>query len=276
MLTANLNNIRVYAEECHDRKADYRCPECGEKVILAKGSVKISHFKHEAHAACEYAGETADHLRAKAWLYRNLKRRPDIEIVEAECSRFEGIRPDVAFKCQGKWFGVEIQHSGISKEEIAERTARYQKLGVYILWIATEKTYKKIFQIRHDKYPEIKLSLQNRCFIELHKALIVFTGNRLLAFTFNPAIREREIWDDGPTDEFYTVELKTTFVPRYMCRVYIDDLVEIIRKTRITSPEFTTLDFSHWRGHITHILVVCPRDGWDDFEYFDEFYGDSA
>lgn len=272
MLTANLGNIRVYAEECHDRKVDYRCPECGEKVILAKGSVKIPHFKHEAHTACEYSGETMEHLRVKAWLYRNLKRRPDIEVVEAECSRFKGIRPDVAFKLQGKWVGFEIQRSGISKEEIIDRCEKYARNNVYILWVATEKLYKKIYDTKNDIIPEVKLSQQARLFYKLHDAIVMFTGHSLMAFTFRNAAREREAYNyyEGYTGETYWEELKTVFVPRYCCRVYITD--------------FKIKEYGYFKTHspyeevnwLANVIKISPENGWDDFEYFDEFYGDSA
>lgn len=201
MLTANLNNSRVYADECTDRKADYRCPECGERVILARGSVKIPHFKHEAHTACEYSGETMEHLRAKAWLYRTLKRNPDIEYVEAECSRFEGIRPDVAFKHRRakSWIGIEIQHSSISIEEIWERCHRYQKQKVAILWIASEKTFKKINEAEN---LEVRLSNQTLAFYELHRSLFVFTGEKILAFQLDPVYRVRQNYNYY-TDEYY-------------------------------------------------------------------------
>lgn len=259
MITARLNNVRVYAEECSDRSLDYRCPGCGERVVLARGSVKIPHFKHQAHTACEYSGETLDHLRAKAWLYKNLKNSPYVEEVEAECSRFEGIRPDVAFKRSDdhSWVGIEIQHSGISYDEIIDRCIKYKNNGVHILWIATEKLYKKIIGCYYDESFEIRLSHQSRTFIKLHGALTVFTGNGLMAFTFKNVVRTREGYNyyDGYTGETWTETLSTVFTPRFNALVFVDSF-------NLRYPN--------------HIVSVWPRDGWDDFEYFDEFYGGNA
>lgn len=252
MLTSNLNGVRVYAEECFDRKADYRCPECGEHMILAKGSCKIPHFKHEAHTACEYSGETMDHLRAKAWIYKNLKRRPDVEIVEAECTRFEGIRPDVAFLKNGKWIGFEIQHSGITAAEIKDRIDKYEESGVWYLWVATQKTYEKFKEVIFDIEPEVKLSKQNVYFHHIHGSLVCFTGNSLVAFMLENAVREREGYNyyDGFTGETWEETLKTVFVPTAFCRVYIKD--------------FNTKLYRFYK----YSVRISPTEGWDDFDFF--------
>lgn len=251
MITSMLNGVRVYADECSDRSADYRCPECGEHLILAKGSCRISHFKHEAHTACEYSGETIDHLKAKAWLYKNLKRRPDVEIVEAECTRFNGIRPDVAFLFKGKWIGFEIQHSGISQDEIVDRLNKYRENNVYCLWVATQKTYNKLKKCDF-VLPEVRLSKQDRVFIQLHGCLVVFSGNSLVAFRFENATREREEYSyyQGFTGKTYTEELKTVFMPTMFCHVYIDD-------------------FSASEVNRYPVAVRIKSKNWDDFDFFE-------
>ena len=265
MLTANLNESRVYADECVDRKADYRCPECGERLILARGSVKIPHFKHEAHTACEYSGETMDHLRAKAWLYRTLKRNPFVECVEAECSRWEGIRPDVAFCINGHWTGIEVQHSGISEEEIKERCYLYDRNDVHIMWCATEKLYNKICES-----DEVRLSAQARLFFGLHGSLFIFTGESLLAFTFRNVVRTREGYNyyDGYTGEFWEETLKTVFTPQYVAQVFLED------------ERITDLQHHHAEIHLhprfdafytvvlANLIGFTPRQKWDDWEYW--------
>ena len=255
MLTSNLNGVRVYAEECFDRKADYRCPGCGEHVILAKGSYKIPHFKHEAHTACEYSGETMDHLKAKAWLYKNLKRRPDVEIVEAECTRFDGIRPDVAFLYKGNWIGFEIQHSGISVEEIKCRMNKYKNNNVFCLWIATQKTFDKIKEVSFDIDPEVKLSKQNIYFGWLHGCLVCFTGDSLMAFRFRNITRT---YEGNDYYEDRTVTLKTVFEPSYFSRIYIDNI-----DTKYMIPGCDS-------------AVRLSKIKWDDFDFFGAIGGSYA
>ena len=259
LITANLNNIRVYADYCTDRSLDYHCPECGERVLLAKGSIKIAHFKHQAHTACEYSGETMEHLRAKAWIYKALKQSPDIAEVEAECSRFEGIRPDVAFrrKNSSEWIGIEIQHSGISKSELSDRCLKYRANGVHILWIATEKLYKKIVESYYNDTYEVKLSNQSQIFMGLHNALLVFSGDSLMAFKFKNVVRVREEYSyyDGFTGNYTEETLKTVFRPVWVARIFEQSFI---------------MTYPH------HIIQIKPVYGWDDFAFFDEFYGGAA
>lgn len=262
-LTAIAEGKVYYAPWTDNRKLDFRCPECKASMILKKGSIKYPHFAHEAHSVCEISGETLEHLKAKTFMYIGLRNNPGVEIVEAECMRFEGIRPDIAFKPYGmkRWIGFEFQRSGISIDDIYDRCCRYEKAGVYLLWVTTEQMYKKIIRTAQMENPEVKLSKAAQTFIKLHGALVTFSGDGLVAFTFNNAIREREIYSyyDGPTGEFYTETLKSTFVPRLYKKLYASDL----------ATEETSFVFD---GHLEYFgcLIQIVRKNYDDFDYYGE------
>ena len=265
-LTAIAEGKVYYAPWTDNRKLDFRCPGCGASMILKKGSIKYPHFAHEAHSVCEISGETLEHLKAKTFMYMGLKNNPGVEIVEAECMRFEGIRPDIAFKPYGmkRWIGFEFQRSGISTEDIWDRCFRYEKAGVYLLWVTTEQMYKKIIKSADMDYPEVRLSEAAKLFMKLHGALVTFSGDGLVAFTFNYAKREREFYSyDGPTGEFYTETLKSTFVPRYYKKLNAIDL-----QTKVS-------DHLMEPGNIESFvqlgcLIQIARRNWDDFDYFSE------
>lgn len=268
-LTAIADGQKYIATECFDRALDYRCPVCNAPMILKRGTRKHPHFAHEAHSACEVSGETLEHLKAKAFMYKGLKNNPAVECVDAECTRFEGIRPDIAFKPYGmkRWIGIELQRSGISELEILQRSHRYEEAGVYLLWVTTEKMYKKILAVVSDEFPEISLSAQARMFITLHDALVVFTGDDLMAFRFENATREREGYNyyDGPTGEFWTETLKTRFVPVSYKHITAGDLMTAPRFFRVNG-KFMSI----------HSLIQIKRRLYDDFEYFEEFEGGAA
>lgn len=225
MLSAKVNESRVVSLECKDRNLDYRCPMCGEKVILKKGKVKIAHFAHEAHSACEASGETLEHLKAKAWIYQNAKKDRYVDIVEAECSRFEGIRPDVAIKLKGSiWIGFEVQRSGISEDDIRRRNRIYAHHGILVLWIATESVYKNILKHAWKPKPEVRLSAQCRLFNTLHENLVTFSGDSLLGFSFQTISRLREEYEYGePSGSFYYEDLKTIFQPTHYKELHSKD-----------------------------------------------------
>lgn len=225
MLTARLDDKIVNALEMDDRKALYICPTCGDPVILAKGKIKIHHFRHQEHAACIRTGETLDHLKTKADIYTKLKANPDIEIVEAECTRFEGIRPDIAFKHKKyrRWVGVEIQQSPISRDDIIDRCLRYQNNEVVIMWVLPESVYTKI--TNNDEL-EFRFTEWQKDLMYLHNGLFIFSGDFMVFMTFKNAIRTRQLYNAN-TGEYYgekDEELKSTFWARTINKVFFEDL----------------------------------------------------
>lgn len=199
MLKALVNDKAVISLDCIDRSLDYRCPGCGERVILKRGTKKVSHFAHEAHSACLFgAGETFEHLKAKAWLYQTMKKDPRCEEVDAECTRWPGIRPDVAYKLKSLscWVGVEFQKSQISEDEIRARNIRYKNNGVILLWCVTEDAFWKISPRDADIFDEIRISDQIISFIFHHGGVFGFIGNDIAFCEYCRVFREgREFYN---------------------------------------------------------------------------------
>ena len=59
-----------------ERDVLYKCPGCGARVHLHKGTLKIAHFAHAAEQAlCGFgAYESEDHLRAKDIMQQRFER----------------------------------------------------------------------------------------------------------------------------------------------------------------------------------------------------------
>lgn len=135
MLTAKLGNNRVFASQVDDRKALYICPVCKEAVVLKKGKIKIHHFAHKRDSECDWENETQAHMKAKLDFFnyfKNLGCESDIEVV------FPNSRADVYAESNNQKMIIEIQHSNLSKSDIADRTANYYREipDVAVNWIS--------------------------------------------------------------------------------------------------------------------------------------------
>lgn len=204
MLKALIGDEAVISLDCTNKTLEYRCPECGERVILKRGTKKVPHFAHEAHAACLNSGESIHHIRAKAWLFDHLRKDDRVEEVDAECTRWPGIRPDVAYKLKNRdfWVGVEFQRSGISDLDIVDRCSRYKENGVYIMWCVTEDVFHKVSPRDACKFDEVKVNDQIKAFIKCHDGLFGFTGDGIAICEYHWIYRERQNYNYY-TGEYY-------------------------------------------------------------------------
>jgi hypothetical protein len=255
-LTAICNDIRLLAMDCDNRSLDYRCPGCGAKMILVKGVQKCDHFRHEKNSDCKWgAGETCFHLEAKQWLYKKLINHPSVEQVELECTRFDGIRPDIAFKCaQRPWIGIEFQHSNISDLEIMHRCRKYSENGVYVLWVVTQDVLEKVFgcELRNHKLnKEKRIPKYVRSFRILHNFVFGFTGSEIVACQYEPVFR----FDDysGSWNE-----LKTILECKDFRVVHIEDL----RRKRMDTEHGTLRDY-----HKPCLTIDDPIKEKDNFKF---------
>lgn len=138
MLTAvqKGNNRKIRAADAARIDAPFVCPECKTEVVLRKGTIKTHHFAHKPPVLCEYGtGESEDHRRCKNEIYGYLACRKDL-VVEME-KGLEGVRPDIYIEsiASGKRYAIEVQLSNLTIEKIAHRTAVYDQLGIYVLWL---------------------------------------------------------------------------------------------------------------------------------------------
>ncbi len=114
------------------------CPECGDEVILRKGSIREHHFAHRPPVNCAYGeGESELHLRAKREIYQSLVNYEACAKCEIERA-LRGVRPDVSLRIRGTPVAIEIQRSTIDVRMIRQRTESYTKLGIFLLWMIPE------------------------------------------------------------------------------------------------------------------------------------------
>jgi competence protein CoiA len=146
---------RCIAWETEKDESPFFCPKCGADVLLKKGKKKIHHFAHVPPFNCIYGqGESELHLKAKKDIYLALKDYKDCSKCEIE-RHLDGVRPDISLMIRDKYVAIEIQKSNIDIETIIQRTMRYKKLGIYLLWIipfnkpkqSTQEGYEDITHI---------------------------------------------------------------------------------------------------------------------------------
>jgi hypothetical protein len=92
------------------------CPGCGQYVVAKRGEIVCHHFAHEGGVDCDpwAEHETAWHLGWKGFA--------SVNNVEKNVATH---RADIVLE---DGTVVELQHSGISPEEIREREAVYEKM----------------------------------------------------------------------------------------------------------------------------------------------------
>ena len=138
MLVALAEGTRVTASAAQ-RGGEFRCPYCGKELILKKGQVVIHHFAHKPPIVCDWArGETLAHLEAKRAVHAALTARGVRAELEYSVETLPGDRrADVmAWSPGGRMIAIELQHTSISAEEIAERAFAYARAGAAQIWIS--------------------------------------------------------------------------------------------------------------------------------------------
>jgi competence CoiA-like predicted nuclease len=121
------------------RGAAYHCPNCSKPLVLKKGRVVIHHFAHKPPILCDWArGETLAHLEAKRLVHAALTARGVRAELEYSLETLPGDRrADVmAWSPKGQMIAIELQHTSISAELIAERAFAYARAGAAQIWIS--------------------------------------------------------------------------------------------------------------------------------------------
>jgi len=130
-LTGEIVNA-YFASKAH---GPFKCPDCGDEVILKTGRRTVNHFAHVNPLACLYAeNESEEHRRCKMEIYLALQKESHVRNVALECPLGTN-RPDVSATINGVPVAIEIQISSLSLETITRRTIEYARKGIYILWL---------------------------------------------------------------------------------------------------------------------------------------------
>lgn len=137
MLKAHNENGRWVLAKNAVRGRAYFCPVCRERLAIIRDSKhKTDHFRHHPDSTCSYgANETSEHAEKKYTIYADLQSELGEQNVRMEYRLPDGQRPDIYFEQEGQGVAVEIQHSLISADDLADRTASYSNKGIASLWM---------------------------------------------------------------------------------------------------------------------------------------------
>jgi hypothetical protein len=138
MLVALIEGNRITAAAAQ-RGGVFVCPSCNKALVLKKGRVVVHHFAHKPPILCDWArGETLAHLEAKRVVHEALMARGVRAELEFSVETLPGDRrADVmAWSPKGQMIAIELQHTSISAEEIAERAFAYARAGAAQMWIS--------------------------------------------------------------------------------------------------------------------------------------------
>ncbi|MBP3041523.1 competence protein CoiA [Bacillaceae bacterium Marseille-Q3522] len=145
-----------------ERKENFYCPVCREKVLLKAGSQKIAHFSHLPNKSCtDYMeAESQYHLSGKLQLYEWLEKLRLQPVLEPYYQNIKQ-RPDIGFANR---FVIEYQCSSIPQQLFTKRTMQYKNHHYHPLWILGEKNIRRKGSIK------VSLSKFHYFFLRKNKA----------------------------------------------------------------------------------------------------------
>ena len=131
-----------------DKSESYTCGYCGEVVIhhKSKSQVRIGHFKHKNSNCPNNVIESTDHILTKKGIKDYLVRKYSraFQIIEMEkwiCNN--SIRPDIYIEStRGRRIAIEVQASQLTIDQIINRTKKYTRNNIHVLWVLVWKKSK--------------------------------------------------------------------------------------------------------------------------------------
>lgn len=151
MLMAKHNGQFINAVDARPG-GSYRCPECGESLILKRGHSKIAHFAHRANDHCTlHDGESYEHLLGKQQIFEWARKKgwhPEIEVYLPQLEQ----RADILLKLPDQQIAIEFQCSPLSLTALHKRTQGYQGIGIKCYWFLGSPYMKKVRQRQTQKF----------------------------------------------------------------------------------------------------------------------------
>ncbi|MDR2592983.1 MAG: hypothetical protein LBC59_09340 [Chitinispirillales bacterium] len=189
LVAQNENKERCLAKEA--KKGDsYYCPECGSKLTLKKGHVKIPHFAHKVKCDCCYGhGESETHYKIKTAVYDYLNSKTETCKNVALELYLKEVRPDVYAEINGVKVAIEIQKSNIDIDTIKKRMTAYKNKDIAVIWLIPNIT-ERHETMRCGKLSKERLKPWERYLLGLY-------GMRLYLYTYS------ELDTDGTITECY-------------------------------------------------------------------------
>jgi competence protein CoiA len=138
MLTAfkTATHEKILARDIAREDGPFSCPGCRLEVVPKKGERRIHHFAHKVSISCLWGrGESEEHRQCKQAIYDALTGLDHVKGLELERD-FGTVIADIYAEFRGAKVAIEVQRSDLSDTAIAARTAAYDKLGIFVLWLA--------------------------------------------------------------------------------------------------------------------------------------------
>src|SRR5713101_1144226 len=141
MLNAyNANGRQVVARDVTKADGPFHCTECGGKVAVKKGVIKVHHFAHVPPFKCTSGvGESEEHRAAKQKIYDALLSAPEVSrlMIERLIKQSKNkVRLDVSCCVRNRHLlTIELQYSAEPPREIARRTSLYTVRKIHVLWL---------------------------------------------------------------------------------------------------------------------------------------------
>jgi competence protein CoiA len=145
----------------------FYCPQCGEKLQLKIGTVKMPHFAHISISHCESyfsEGETIQHLQGKEQLFQLFRYLQIPVLLEPYIAELNQ-RPDLLINLNGYQYAIEFQCSPIKHQRFLERNSGYNQKNIQPIWIALTPVQK----IKENGLQKITLPHQLQQFITSEK-----------------------------------------------------------------------------------------------------------
>lgn len=136
MTSIRADGKQIIARDSQKNEGPFSCPECEEETILKKCRVKVDHFAHKPPVFCSYGqGESELHRECKIKIFDNLIQHEEVKNCQLE-KKLGKVIPDIYFELGEIPIAIEVQISNLSMSKIIERTEEYNRLGIYVLWLA--------------------------------------------------------------------------------------------------------------------------------------------
>jgi hypothetical protein len=173
-----------------DRKKEFYCDICGEKLIPRMGDVRTWHFSHKNGLGHNSEPETDEHLNMKYFFldkYEKLGHPTDLEVGIKIGEKLH--EADVIVYKENphtplvKGVVIECQCSLISENEFTDRNYHYIQNGFIPIWILGEKYLERI--LKKDKF----LSIEEKI-INSFGVIFVFEKNKVYFITNNKQMTE--------------------------------------------------------------------------------------
>lgn len=137
-----------------DTNAEYVCEYCGKNVIHHRSDarIRLGHFKHkQGESDCpNQSKESEYHIKTKLDIYNYIKNGwgKKLKLIELEkwiCKN--KIRPDIYIETKKNKIAIEVQASILTVSDIRNRTEKYSKNDINVLWILPFE-YSRIWEHR--------------------------------------------------------------------------------------------------------------------------------